>query len=319
MIGLRDARTALLSAALIFASACGHPALSQGAPPAAKPAPAACQRSAFRVVIDVGHTAEVPGATSARGTPEYAFNLRLAQDVQQALVDAGFEKTALLITNTAPPLGVFERAARANRMAADLFISIHHDSVPENLLETWAYNGQPNHFSDRFTGYAIFVSDENATHAGNLLFGRLLGEELQAFGLHYTPHYTLPLMGNRRRVLLDADAGVYQYNKLIVLQQTHMPAALLEAGSIVNRQEELELAGPKRRVLISAAITAAVNDFCTASLILKRDRLMKSRITGRPAANLPLHPVAAPRIWPARNDPATLTRPRSGCAEMRAC
>jgi hypothetical protein len=31
--------------------------------------PVACERSVFRVVIDVGHTVEVPGAVSARGLP----------------------------------------------------------------------------------------------------------------------------------------------------------------------------------------------------------------------------------------------------------
>ena len=43
-----------------------------------------------------------------------------------------------------------------------------------------------------------------------------------------------------------------------------MPAVLLEAGSIINRQEELELASPERRALTSAAIVAAVEDFCAA-------------------------------------------------------
>jgi N-acetylmuramoyl-L-alanine amidase len=39
---------------------------------------------------------------------------------------------------------------------------------------------------------------------------------------------------------------------------------LLEAGSIVNRQEELQLASPERRTLTSAAIVAAVENFCAA-------------------------------------------------------
>jgi N-acetylmuramoyl-L-alanine amidase len=43
-----------------------------------------------------------------------------------------------------------------------------------------------------------------------------------------------------------------------------MPAVLLEAGSIVNRQEELELGTAARRSLTSAAIVAAVENFCTA-------------------------------------------------------
>jgi hypothetical protein len=37
---------------------------------------------------------------------------------------------------------------------------------------------------------------------------------------------------------------------------------LLEAGSIVNRNEELELATADRRTLTASAVTAAVADFC---------------------------------------------------------
>jgi len=29
-----------------------------------------CDRSRFRILVDVGHTAEIPGAMSARGVPE---------------------------------------------------------------------------------------------------------------------------------------------------------------------------------------------------------------------------------------------------------
>src|SRR5215469_11982448 len=60
-----------------------------------------CPRASFRVVVDVGHTLGVPGAMSARGVPEYAFNLQLAREIKQALVDAGFEQTVLLITAAA--------------------------------------------------------------------------------------------------------------------------------------------------------------------------------------------------------------------------
>jgi N-acetylmuramoyl-L-alanine amidase len=229
---------------------------------AAKPAPPHCQRSAFRVVLDVGHTLELPGALSARGVPEYAFNLRLAEAVQQALVAAGFDKTVRLVTATAPWPGLVERAVRANGMHANLFIAIHHDSVPDELLENWQYEGRENHFSDRFSGYSIFVSGDNRDRAGSLGFGRLLGKELQRRGLHYTPHYTLALMGRNRHQLLDADTGVYRYDQLVVLRETRMPAVLLEAGSIINRQEEQELATPERRQLIAEGVAAAVGDFC---------------------------------------------------------
>jgi N-acetylmuramoyl-L-alanine amidase len=223
-----------------------------------------CNRSAFHIVLDVGHTVDVPGAMSARGNPEYAFNLQLSQDIDKALVDAGFDKTVLLITAKAPPYGLVERASRANAMQADLFIAIHHDSVPDNLLQSWEYEGQQSGYNDDYPGYALFVSYDNADRKGSMEFGHLLGKALQTNGLKYTPHYTQALMGHYRRELVDADAGVYRFDQLVVLKMTRMPAVLLEAGSIINRQEELELGTPERRTKTSAAIVSAVEDFCAA-------------------------------------------------------
>jgi len=270
MGGLRQAATklgvilaiALLAVALVaFVS---QVVRAQDHRRATEATPEACPRSTFRVVVDVGHTVDVPGATSARGIAEYAFNLQLARDTNQGLLDAGFQQTVLLVTATAPWRGLVERAARANSMHANLFIAIHHDSVPDNLKQNWEYAGLKNQFNDNYPGYAIFISNENADPAGSLQFGSLLGRELEGRGLHYTPHYTLALMGHRRRILVDAEAGVYRYDQLIVLRQTRMPAVLLEAGSIVNRQEEVELGTPQRRSLTSAAIVAAVENFCAA-------------------------------------------------------
>lgn len=236
------------------------PAPESSAP---KPYAATCRRAAtFRTVLDVGHTVEVPGALSARGATEYEFNLRLAREIDKELVAAGFGKTELMITADPPPVGLFKRAAHANDIKADLFLSVHHDSVPEALLETWQVDGQEQHFSDRWPGHSLFVSTENPNHAANLAFARLIGNALEARGLHYTPHYTDKIMGNRQRVLLDSKAGVYEYNKLIVLKETHMPAALLEAGSIINRTEELQLATPERQMEIAGAVVEAVDGFC---------------------------------------------------------
>lgn len=276
MNALRHAGTVSLMLSILMVCADRDPARSQEHTPPAATAPwRNCQRATFRVVVDVGHTAEVPGADSARGIPEYQFNLQLADEITQALVEAGFDKTVRLITATAPWQGLVERAARANSVHADLFISIHHDSVPDFLIETWEYQGQQHQFSDRFKGYAIFISNDNGDRKGSLEFGGLLGKELQARGLHYTPHYTLPLMGRYRHELLDAADGVYRYDQLVVLRETRMPAVLLEAGSIVNRQEELELASPERRALISAAVAAAVEAFCASRSPPSSDRQVR--------------------------------------------
>jgi N-acetylmuramoyl-L-alanine amidase len=48
----------------------------------------------------------------------------------------------------------------------------------------------------------------------------------------------------------------------MVLRGTQMPAVLFEAGSIINREEELQMNSAERLDLISAALTTAVEMFC---------------------------------------------------------
>jgi hypothetical protein len=95
-----------------------------------------------------------------------------------------------------------------------------------------------------------------------VLFGRIIGNEMKAHGLHYTPHYIEKIMGDRRRELVDAEAGVYRFDQLLVLKQTRVPAVLLEAGSIINRAEEWQLRLPRYRAQITSAVADAVDLYC---------------------------------------------------------
>jgi N-acetylmuramoyl-L-alanine amidase len=160
--------------------------------------------------------------------------------------------------------GLVARVARANTWPADLFISIHHDSVPDWLLDVWQWDGKPEGYSDRFAGHSIFISAENREAQASFAFAQLLGRELKAQGLQHTPHYTYPEMDWRRRELLDKEVGVYRYDHLVVLRDTKMPAVLFEAGSIVNRSEELALATEERQGPIANAVTKAVELFCAS-------------------------------------------------------
>ena len=56
----------------------------------------------------------------------------------------------------------------------------------------------------------------------------------------------------------DEQNGVYYYDNLVVLKYTRLPAVLLEAGVIVNRDEERELASPTRRSLTADAVAAGL-------------------------------------------------------------
>jgi N-acetylmuramoyl-L-alanine amidase len=60
-------------------------------------------------------------------------------------------------------------------------------------------------------------------------------------------------MGRNQHELLNKETGVYRYDQLIVLRKTRMPAVLLEAGSISNRDEELDMMSPERQTSSLAA------------------------------------------------------------------
>ncbi len=252
-----------------------------------KDAAPGCDRGQFKVVLDIGHTIDSQGAVSARGASEYGFNFVLARQIEAHLRKAGFAKTTVLITPGAARPSLFRRVAQANKLSANLLLSIHHDSVPEKFKKEWEYEGKEFSFSDRFKGHSIFISSKNGDRRGSLLFGSMLGRALGARGLKYTPHYTEKFMGSRQRELVDRVAGVYRFDQLVVLKNTHMPAVLLEAGSIVNREEELELLSEERQSTIGDAVTQAVESFCSARATDK-PQLMARGSRARPAIKPPV-------------------------------
>jgi N-acetylmuramoyl-L-alanine amidase len=292
---------AVIALALAFWPGARDHAWAQSVASTAKAGGPTCSRASFHVVIDVGHTAEAPGAKSARGHYEYDFNLRLAKLIEQKLTESGFEKTVLLITHGKSRKGLTERVAHASKASADLFLSIHHDSVPDKFLEKWQFEGAEHIFSDKFKGHSIFVSRDNGSYGASLLFGKLLGNELKTRGLQYTPHYTEKFMGRRQRQLVDSEAGVYRYDQLIVLKNTRMPAVLLEAGSIINRDEELAMENPERQSLIAAAAVDAVDGFCAA-----RQPHNQERIARQPGNTSPIRSTFAPA---AAVQPASHAKP----------
>src|ERR1700730_1168033 len=231
-------------------------------PSALNPVATMCDPSKFRIVLDVGHTAESEGAISARNVAEFLFNLRLAQRIDEKLKAEGFAETRLLLTEGKARPSLVKRVAAANYLHANLLLSIHHDSVPGSMLENWEFEGKKSHFSDRFSGYSVFVSRNNPRFKTSLLFAELVAKEMKAQGLQYAQQYTQAIMGRYQHPLLNKETGVYSYDQLVVLRTTRMPAVLLEAGSIINRDEELKMDSPERQGIISSGVTAAVKEFC---------------------------------------------------------
>jgi N-acetylmuramoyl-L-alanine amidase len=246
-------------------------------------APACSAKAAKDVVIvlDVGHVAGEPGQqctlfspcawgqTSARGVPEYEFNLKLAQRVEEELVRAGYNSTYRMVTRLGGTAGLFQRADRAKKMNADIFLSIHHDGVDDHYLKPWTYQGQQRFYYDDSQGFSLHVSTLNARYRESLALARLLGDRLIQRGLRFTTVHELGNPAGAQKPFLDAARGIYRRDELAVLSRTEMPAVLLEAGVIVNRDEELLVSTPSYQATIAAAVVEAVKSFCAPGDIAK--------------------------------------------------
>ncbi len=217
---------------------------------------------AFKVALDVGHTLSQPGATSATGVAEFAYNQRLARAVADALRRGGV--ATVLIGEDGAPLALLARGRLAQAAGASLFLSLHHDSVQPQYLSTWTVGGQPRPYSDVFRGYSVFVSNAGRDAPGSLRFATLLGGAMREAGFTPSMHHALPVPGEGRPVV-DAALGIFRFDGLAVLRSATMPAALLEAAIIVNRGEEETTQLPVTLDRFASAVANSVRRYCVGS------------------------------------------------------
>ncbi len=182
---------------------------------------AAASAHSATVAIDVGHFIEEPGATSARGRPELDFNRELALEIEAAAQGRSLKTT--LIGYDGFMSHLTQRTAAAAH--ADFFLSIHHDSVQPYLIEAWEYDRVERSFSDLHSGFSLFISRKNRSLSRSLACASAIGEALRGAGF----------------------------------KTARTPAVLLEAGVIVNRDEELKVRSEETRKRIAAAVALGLD------------------------------------------------------------
>ena len=230
-----------------------------------------CLAADFKIAIDIGHTRNIPGAISARGVPEYQFNRDIGTLLYKKLLNDKRFKNSFIINETGDDISLSARATIANRQKADLFISIHHDSVEPKDLSYWLYQGKILPHCDKFTGYSIYYSEKNGNPLNSLIFGVVLGSEMLRNGFCPTLHHAEKFTGGDKD-LIDKTKGIYKYNNLVVLKNTHMPAVLFECGIIKNEYEELQLINSEYQSKIVDTIFRAINKYYAQNLAM-RNRL----------------------------------------------
>ena len=212
------------------------------------------------IAIDIGHSLISPGAISARGKPEFEFNLQLGKALQQALISHQID--AFLIGADGKQTVLKQRTAKANADNASFFISIHHDSAQSKYLNKWKWQDTEYSYSDDFSGYSLFISRENQHLEKSLVCARMIGIALKDYGFSSSTHHAEPISGENRQ-WADKESGVYYYDDLVVLKTAKMPAILVEAGIIINRADEENLQKDSTRKQIAAAITQGIENCMT--------------------------------------------------------
>ncbi len=205
------------------------------------------------VALDVGHFTLAPGATSARGRSELEFNRDLAALVREALARRGLR---VRLIGYDGEMSVLSRRAAAAR-GADLLLSIHHDSVQPHFLQDWTYEGENLRFSDRYAGFSLFVSRRNPALPASLACASAVGAAMNGAGFVPSLYHADPIPGESKS-FADRANGVHYYDNLVVLHAAAQAAVLVEAGVIVNRDEELALRDPARQSRMAEAIADGV-------------------------------------------------------------
>jgi N-acetylmuramoyl-L-alanine amidase len=200
---------------------------------------------AVLVAVDVGHFAAEPGVISASGRPEFEYNLALALDVKAQLEK--LQMQTRLIGEKGDYAVLHHRTRDAK--GADLFVSIHHDSMQERLLPQ----------ADRFSGFSLFISKRNPQAQKSLACASAIGARLRAAGFVPSRYHADPVLGESR-LFADEANGVHYYDNLAVAHTARMASVLVEAGVIVNREEDQRMRDPAVRGRIAAAVAGGARD-----------------------------------------------------------
>jgi N-acetylmuramoyl-L-alanine amidase len=193
--------------------------------------------------VDVGHYAAEPGVISASGRPEFEYNLALALDLKKELEQ---KQINVRLIGERGDYAVLQQRTRDARGAA-LLVSIHHDSVKERLLPQ----------ADRFAGFSLFISNFNPEAGKSLACASAIGAKLREAGFMPSRYHADPVLGESRP-FADEVNGVHLYDNLAVGRTAAMASVLVEAGVIVNRDEERKMREPETRARIAAAVAGGV-------------------------------------------------------------
>lgn len=218
-----------------------------------------------RIVVDAGHGGKDPGAIGANGLMEKVVTLAMAKELAARLEEElGCEVILTRKTDIFIPLE--ERTAIANKVGADLFISIHANaSVNRSAqgVETYYLNFSKN---DKAAAVAARENGTSIKQVGDLeliLFDLMANAKINESS-RLASEIQKSLVGDLSRHYSNVkDLGVKQGPFYVLLGAT-MPSVLVEAAFISNSVEETRLQDGRFHEQTASAIVKGVRNYATA-------------------------------------------------------
>lgn len=229
---------------------------------------AAASSHRFTIVIDPGHGGIDGGAESSGGTVEKNVTLAFATELRDKLAASG--KYDLFMTREKDEfLRLDERVRIARQHAADLFISVHADTI--NLkgirgatvytvsdkasdAEAQALADREN-LSDQLAGIEIKNDSPEVT---DILID-LIRRETHSFSMSFANTLVGQLSSS-----VDLINNPHRFAGFRVLKAPDVPSVLVELGYLSNAEDEAQLLNPKWRDKATQSIADAVKIFASA-------------------------------------------------------
>lgn len=208
----------------------------------------------FVVVIDAGHGGHDPGAIG-RYSKEKNINLNVALKLGQQIKQYCSDVKIIYTRKSDVFIPLDRRAEIANDAKADLFISIHTNSVAKNSrvngASTWtlglAKSAANLEVAKRENSVILYESDYKTRYAGfnpNSAESYIIFEFMQDKYMSQSVHLASLVQKEFRQTCRRSDRGVHQAG-FLVLKASAMPSILVELGFISNPNEEKYLNSEK--------------------------------------------------------------------------
>ncbi len=205
------------------------------------------------IVIDPGHGGKDPGAIGAMGTMEKDITLDVALKLKALLVGLG-RYHVLLTRENDRTLSLADRVQFAEDNQADIFISIHVNSLPNkkiNMIETYYFGAPMNSETLRL---AEKENKESHFSVGELdAIIQDLGNTLKR---QESKKLATAIQSKLFRNIRYQNAQVRNYGikmaPFVVLSQIEVPSVLVEISCITNITEEKKLTSPHYRAKVAS-------------------------------------------------------------------